>query len=407
MENSTGGPRRKIYPFLIVVNLIIVSIGVGILLVASRGYQVQVRAVVDDESRFVTTEWQVLRELKIQTDRQLLQKDREISELRQRYLLMTRQGGDSEELREIERRLQEAEDERQVILSKSLELTVADEPAVGENDFEDVSGIDAEPEIEERLSFRTIQQDLQQLIQPDEGSSIMQLLQDRIHTLESQLTETRLESNTYRQEIADQGRAMARLEMELARVESALSTSEQELMAAEQELVAAEQELVAAEKELVAAEQELVAAEQGQEAARQEQSAAVLEFAAGLRREVEDAVSRLDAEDADGAGPQGSGLTVDDVETQLLVMAIADSPEISSEHPDLRRRIDAYHRRLEAHGRQVGRADALKAARDELADILLHLEGFFERGADSAEKENRSSSGEASESARGADSATE
>ncbi|WP_319558930.1 hypothetical protein [Marispirochaeta sp.] len=80
----------------------------------------QIRSVALRENRFLTTEWQLLKELKAQTDRQLQEKEQEIIALRQQYAALQRSGQSSDKLLELERQLQTAEAERDQIISHRM-----------------------------------------------------------------------------------------------------------------------------------------------------------------------------------------------------------------------------------------------------------------------------------------------
>ncbi len=73
-----------------------------------------------DENRYIKMEWNLLQELKIQTDRQLLEKDREIAELRRRYGEALSGSEASAELAELEERLKAAEKERDRIAARAV-----------------------------------------------------------------------------------------------------------------------------------------------------------------------------------------------------------------------------------------------------------------------------------------------
>lgn len=95
--------------------------GTGVLwLAADRIYAGRINDSVLRENRFLTTEWQLLKELKDQTDRLLRDKDRLIGELRARYLASLKGNAPLEFLAELERELARAEAERSEILSARL-----------------------------------------------------------------------------------------------------------------------------------------------------------------------------------------------------------------------------------------------------------------------------------------------
>lgn len=96
--------------------------------VAARVYQKTIQDVTLTSNRFLTTEWHLLQELKVKTDRQLRDKDIEISRLRAEYLDLKKREFPPDALYEIETKLRKAEEERAVILSLRL-ATVSPSPA--------------------------------------------------------------------------------------------------------------------------------------------------------------------------------------------------------------------------------------------------------------------------------------
>lgn len=83
-------------------------------------YQSRIATISLTEHRFLTTEWRLLQQLKVQTDRQLLQKDQEIADLNRLYLELTQVGASPSRRQEVKNQLDQAEAERKAILSRSF-----------------------------------------------------------------------------------------------------------------------------------------------------------------------------------------------------------------------------------------------------------------------------------------------
>lgn len=116
-ENTT---RRNIEIPLIIANLALVAGTVILLWIAMYFYQRQIKAEIVSDNRFLTTEWQLLQELKTQTDRQLREKDLEITELRVLYRKLSLQNNAQEQLLELENHLKRAEAERESLFAMRL-----------------------------------------------------------------------------------------------------------------------------------------------------------------------------------------------------------------------------------------------------------------------------------------------
>jgi hypothetical protein len=129
------------------------------------------------ENRFITLEWNLLKEMKLQTDKQLLEKDNEIAELRQRYKQLEQSNASASKLQEMEIQLKKLEDERAKLIVETGKTNVQDEAlkSIPLNDTKDtVSAFD-----------------------------ITNLLLIRIDMLEAQLEEQRSSSATLEKELLD------------------------------------------------------------------------------------------------------------------------------------------------------------------------------------------------------------
>lgn len=71
------------------------------------------------ENRYIRMEWRLLQELKLQSDRQLLEKDIEIAELREKYARAVAGKDSQEALKDLEERLRRAEAARMDLLAAS------------------------------------------------------------------------------------------------------------------------------------------------------------------------------------------------------------------------------------------------------------------------------------------------
>lgn len=130
-------PKRKEALLPIVSNLILFVFTAGVLWAAVAQYQERIREATLAENRFLTTEWQLLQEMKRETDQRLAEKDREIAALRREYERMRRGDQSQSDLSEIEARLRQAREERDRILSRLMEGPLdlsppADQDARGE-----------------------------------------------------------------------------------------------------------------------------------------------------------------------------------------------------------------------------------------------------------------------------------
>ena len=111
----------------VATNIIVFLICLAAILGVSRIYENRRIELARHESRFVTAEWQLLAQLKVDTDRQLQAKDRQIAALRSRLLAFPDEASLS--LREIERRsrlqaaIEAAYLERQELLSRRLAVS--------------------------------------------------------------------------------------------------------------------------------------------------------------------------------------------------------------------------------------------------------------------------------------------
>jgi len=157
-------PRRDI--FLIVSSALLALFTAGFLLAVLSIYQTRIQTISLRESRFIKTEWQLLQDLKAQTDRELLQKDQEIADLNRNYLSMVRNSGNEAQIENIQSMLQQARAQRETILARRESLSSA-KPAQQEGWLK--------------------------TLPPSGGNGpvVTRLLQSRVTLLEGQLSESR------------------------------------------------------------------------------------------------------------------------------------------------------------------------------------------------------------------------
>src|SRR6056297_67440 len=98
-------PQRNIDIHPIISNLVLLVFAAVFLWFTISAYEARIKAVSMQENRFLTTEWHLLQELKVQTDQQLLEKDQEIAKLRQQYLKLAQSNASSTELQQLKEKL--------------------------------------------------------------------------------------------------------------------------------------------------------------------------------------------------------------------------------------------------------------------------------------------------------------
>jgi len=104
----------------IVMNIAILA-GAALFLASSdAAYRQRVQVETLRDSKFLTTEWRLMKELKARTDRELRDKDLEIAELRARYRSLKGSGSSTEIIAAIEREMRRVEGEREAILTTRL-----------------------------------------------------------------------------------------------------------------------------------------------------------------------------------------------------------------------------------------------------------------------------------------------
>jgi hypothetical protein len=110
---------------LIALNIFLIALTAAALLYSDFHFRKSAQAATLSDNRFLNTDWSLMKTLKEHTDQLLQDKDREISELRQRYLALQRQSSSAELLAAAEAELQRAEAERKAILSARFKTSSA------------------------------------------------------------------------------------------------------------------------------------------------------------------------------------------------------------------------------------------------------------------------------------------
>ncbi|HUI71369.1 MAG TPA: hypothetical protein VL354_12695 [Spirochaetia bacterium] len=308
-------------------------------------YHAQMAAVSLSENRFITAEWSLLQELKVQTDTKLLEKDQEIADLRRQYLSLSERKASPDVLRGMEIKIEEADRERQEIaLAKSV-------PAVA------------------TTPKRTLDARLAPLVDP---ARLPEILSAQIRTLQAQLDERRLYANVLEEQLKNEGRESSS-ETQGARDQT---ENQETIQALQKELAAAQEdrteslkkaqvleaELAQARGDLQSLQAQVTHANEDQAEGLQKTKALQAELAQGHKAE-EAARAALQAK-KDEASP--AGLAIKDLTTWTLLRAIVSSPGIREQYPDLLTSMDRY---LEGYGRQE-RAKGNKEAYSAALSIL-------------------------------------
>jgi len=181
------------------INIAILASAALFLVISDVSYRNRVRTDTLRDSKFLTTEWHLMRELKERTDQELRDKDQEIAELRRRYVGLKDSGSPSELLAAIEDEMRKAEAEREAILAAHLK-TVADPPA------EKMPA--AAPAIVDVP--RGPSPAVERPVKPD--TALTELLRNRIQALEESLRVSLASKKTIERELESLRRTVARIQ---------------------------------------------------------------------------------------------------------------------------------------------------------------------------------------------------
>lgn len=114
-------PRHAHDSFMVYSNVFLAVVTMALIGAAALGSRARLSSISLAENRFITTEWRLLQALKADTDRLLMEKDRQISDLRRRYYVLVQDPGAVSSLLEVESQLRQAEEERGAILSQRMD----------------------------------------------------------------------------------------------------------------------------------------------------------------------------------------------------------------------------------------------------------------------------------------------
>jgi hypothetical protein len=199
--------RPKKDTFLIVSSALLLLFTGGFLWAAFSRYQNRIATISLSESRFVKTEWHLLQDLKAQTDQELLEKDQEIADLNRRYLSLVRQSATPAEIRQVQGLIEQAKAQRETILARRDLVSTESDPAPSESGAAQTGA--SSPNITGQDGWLTT-------VLPSAGSSVVtNLLRDRIAALESQLKESRGQSDELAKELSAEKARMTYLETTL------------------------------------------------------------------------------------------------------------------------------------------------------------------------------------------------
>lgn len=303
MKTHDSIPHRIPVPLLL--NLVLVVIGIAAVILFSRTYRTRLDIISSQENRFVTMEWELLQELKRQTDMQLLQKDREIADLRRQYRILVEQNASEQTLKELELLITIAGSERETIASREpLQDTVSSE-----------SSLTAIPSL--LASHNGLITDPVQLTT---------LMAARIETLTAQLAERQVYARTLQEQLVSSGLTP----------ETLIPGEEKEWQEKERQIETYTTLLAA--------------------------SANTLDSIVNtITQSLSDEQNRLRA-------------PLQNLEAWVLLRAIATSPAIRSEYPDLANSMTRYLESFAEKERAAGRAEAYRLALDTLKPLDTMLE---------------------------------
>jgi len=170
-------PKKSFDLVPIISNLVLIILSVMFIGLTVSFFRNRLEADSLRENRFLTMEWDLLKELKLQTDKQLSEKDRQISELHQRYRQLEQSKASAPELQEMKIQLKKLEDERADLILKTGKAT-------------------SKVEAEKKIPLNG----MEDAVSP---SVLTNLLLGRIDRLEAKLEEQRLSSAALEKELLD------------------------------------------------------------------------------------------------------------------------------------------------------------------------------------------------------------
>lgn len=299
LKKSASDYRPRRIPVPLLLNMVLFGIGIMAFILFSRTYRTQLDLISSQENRFVTMEWELLQELKRQTDIQLLEKDREIADLRRQYRILMTQNASKQALQELELRISIAGSERDSIASR-------DPLPVGS--------------ATEKISFFTGKKDI--ISDPVQLTS---LLAARIETLAAQLRERQVYARTLQEQLSAAGMTP----------------------------------------------ETLIPGEEKQWQERERQAAAYRDLVSKSKKTFSSVQNDLELLLADEIAR--SRKPVDNLESWVLLRAIATSPAIRSEYPDLAVSMNRYLESFAEKEKATGRTEAYTQALDTLEPLGVLL----------------------------------
>ncbi len=282
-------------PIPLVLNMALFIVAFMAFTVFSGIYQTRMDAISGEENKFVTMEWELLQELKRQTDLKLMEKDREIADLRRQYRQLIRQNASENTLKELELRISIADSERETIIS-SDPVPVRETSSLSSL-FTGTTGHTTDP------------------------ISLVTLMAAQIETLTAQLRERQVYARTLQEQVLSAG----------MQPETIVPGEEKEWQERDRIMEKYEQSIADAKRLLSATEMRL--------------DETLAEYQQTAKKPVEQ------------------------LETWILLRAIASSPAIRSEYPDLAGSMNGYIESFAKKERAAGRTEAYHEALEALKPL--------------------------------------
>lgn len=334
-------PERNAFVLPIVANLVLVCVAATVFVVAFANYRERIRRTELTESRFITLEWNLLRELKSETDRQLHEKDQEILALRLRYLELASTSGAEGDRRTVEVLLRQAEREREMIIQNRLAAAI---PAISR------AGEPAGAPTRPPTAVEPV---------PEPDSVEIDLGTDRIAvtgapTVADEAPES-IDGERPNERIVALERAI-----EAERSRAAEVAEELENLSAEYDLVSTTLAQTTEELETMRRRYEQLAEELDDRRRRDRLADLRVEAAVATLRDIELASRDETQQPTQEADP--GRVTIEHLGTRALVRAIVASQPIRAEHPNLPDAFEGFIDATERAAVQRGRHDAYRDA---------------------------------------------
>ncbi|HUX50387.1 MAG TPA: hypothetical protein VMW73_06285 [Spirochaetia bacterium] len=323
-------PRLKRDLFPVISALSLLAFAALFIVVASSVFRNQSNRVSLQASRSLTTEWSLLQELKAQTDRQLLAKEREIETLNGSYLRLLHSNASPKQLQILESQLRKAESERDAILANRIDIPSA-------------AASTAPAAVAQPVASQT----------SADNSPVIVLLEQTVSQLHAEVAAKDRSIGEMQRELAARAEE-AKLKQESS--DSALSVERAKVSVLESRISVLEKRLA----ELTSGYRDL---QQGSEDALAAEKRKVGELSALIDAAKHDA--RVGAEQflaRAGELRNQSTIPIGDLETLSLVRAIVSDPRVRAVYPQLLGSFDRYLAEYGAQERLAGTAEAYAAA---------------------------------------------